>query len=299
MAKVKSHRGEPVNEYEDVTANKGRQASDDRAQWNEASGRLVFAVKKGNGVRHSTWRAGIKKAIKEKAGKWEVQRQLQEAIRKRTWHATGGASIRHERKLGFPRWWEATKQEQEIYTSKKFLDDTWGRTCFEWLQETIPNQKAGTTWCATFLLRADLSREELTKWLHNKLCERYQRDLNSDARQRIAIGTFGHIQSAGCLGTREAVIAAHTKCLNGLMEDICKHQVKRCAPRLVAEDKDKSLKSLWEDEEETLKMMEVRKKEWPAIRKRHVRRLLEAQDAVLLAYFSILWGFSKRRLSDS
>ena len=37
--------------------------------------------------------------------------------------------------------------------------------------------------------------------------------------------------------------------------------------------------------EETLKVMEVKKKEWPAIRKRHVRRLLEAQDAVLLAYY--------------
>ena len=42
--------------------------------------------------------------------------------------------------------------------------------------------------------------------------------------------------------------------------------------------------------EETLKVMEVRKKEWPTIRKRHVRRLLEAQDAVLLAYYG---GFSK------
>jgi len=168
LAKVKSHRGEPVNQYADVAANKGRQEPDDSAQWNEASSRLVFTVKKGNGVRHSTWRAGVKKSIKEKAGEWEVQRQLQEAIRKRTWHATGCASIRYERKLGFPRWWAATRQEQEIYTSKKFLDDTWGRTCFEWLQETIPNQKAGTTWCATFLLRADLSREELTKWLHNK-----------------------------------------------------------------------------------------------------------------------------------
>jgi hypothetical protein len=52
--------------------------------------------------------------------------------------------------------------------------------------------------------------------------------------------------------------------------------------------------------EETLKVMEVKKKEWPAIRKRHVRRLLEAQDAVLLAHiFVILWGFSKRRLRDN
>ena len=37
--------------------------------------------------------------------------------------------------------------------------------------------------------------------------------------------------------------------------------------------------------EETLKVMEVKKKAWPAIRKGHVRTLLEAQDAVLLAYY--------------
>ena len=42
--------------------------------------------------------------------------------------------------------------------------------------------------------------------------------------------------------------------------------------------------------EETLEVMEVGKKEWPTIRKRHVRRLLEAQDAVLLAYYG---GFQK------
>ena len=42
--------------------------------------------------------------------------------------------------------------------------------------------------------------------------------------------------------------------------------------------------------EEMLKVMEVGKKEWPTIRKRHVRRLLEAQDAVLLAYYG---GFQK------
>jgi hypothetical protein len=41
---------------------------------------------------------------------WEVQRQLQEAIRIRTWHATGGASSQYERKLGLSRWWAATKQ---------------------------------------------------------------------------------------------------------------------------------------------------------------------------------------------
>ena len=68
LVKVKSHRGEPVNEYADVAANKGRQEPDDSARWNEASGRLVFTVRKKNSVRHSTWRAGVKNAIKGKAG---------------------------------------------------------------------------------------------------------------------------------------------------------------------------------------------------------------------------------------
>ena len=78
----------------------------------------------------------------------------------------------------------------------------------------------------------------------------------------------------GCLGTREAVIAAHNKCLNGLMEDICKHQVKRCALRLIAEDNDKSLKSLLEDE--ALQRICSQEELWAAAaegeRKRHQER---------------------------
>ena len=50
-----------------------------------------------------------------------------------------------------------------------------------------------------------------------------------NARQRTAVGTFGHIQSAGCLGTREEVIAAHNKFVNGLVAGICKQQIKKCA----------------------------------------------------------------------
>jgi hypothetical protein len=42
--------------------------------------------------------------------------------------------------------------------------------------------------------------------------------------------------------------------------------------------------------EEMLKEVEVKKKAWTTIRKEHVRRLLEAQDAVLLAYYEGLHG---------
>ena len=63
---------------------------------------------------------------------------------------------------------QETGKGDTVYASREFLENTWGRTCFEWLQETAPNQKAGATWCATFLLREGLSREELTKWFRNK-----------------------------------------------------------------------------------------------------------------------------------
>jgi hypothetical protein len=108
------------------------------------------------------------------------------------------------------------------------------------------------------------------------LCEKYQRELNPDERQRTAIGTFGHIQSAGCLRTREAVIAAHNKCLNGLIEDICKHQVKRCALRLVVEDKDKSLKSLWKDK--TVQRICSQEELWAAAAEGERRRNQERQE---------------------
>ena len=42
--------------------------------------------------------------------------------------------------------------------------------------------------------------------------------------------------------------------------------------------------------EEMLKVMEVKKKAWTTIREEHVRWLLEAQDAVLLAYYEGLHG---------
>ena len=41
--------------------------------------------------------------------------------------------------------------------------------------------------------------------------------------------------------------------------------------------------------EEMLKVMEVKKKAWTTIRKEHVSRLLEVQDAVLLEYYECLY----------
>ena len=42
LIKIKSHRGEPMNEYADEAATEGRQAHDDRVQWNKDSGCIIF-----------------------------------------------------------------------------------------------------------------------------------------------------------------------------------------------------------------------------------------------------------------
>ena len=72
------------------------------------------------------------------------------------------------------------------------------------------------------------------------------------------------------------MIAAHNKCLNGLIEDICKHQVKRCALRLVVEDKDKSLKSLWKDK--TVQRICSQEELWAAAAEGERRRNQERQE---------------------
>jgi hypothetical protein len=83
------------------------------------------------------WTTRMKRAIKERAGEWEVHQQLREAIQKRTCYVTVGVSVQDEKKWWAARWWAATEQEKgRTYAKKQFWDDSWGRTCFDWLQET-------------------------------------------------------------------------------------------------------------------------------------------------------------------
>jgi ribonuclease HI len=46
--KVKSHRGEPINERDDTLAEEGREISDDDKRWDDRTDRMTFEVRKGN-----------------------------------------------------------------------------------------------------------------------------------------------------------------------------------------------------------------------------------------------------------
>jgi hypothetical protein len=59
-------------------------------------------------------------------------------------------------------------------------------------------------------------------------------------------GTYGHIQSAACIATRESVTAAHNKCLNELIDAIIKHRKKKSKIVFMKENSDVSFKTAWE-----------------------------------------------------
>ncbi len=48
LIKVKSHRGEPINERADTLAEEGREISDDHKKWDDRTNRMTFEVRKGD-----------------------------------------------------------------------------------------------------------------------------------------------------------------------------------------------------------------------------------------------------------
>ena len=48
LIKVKSHRGEPINERADTLAEEGREISDNNKRGNDRTDRMTFEVQKGN-----------------------------------------------------------------------------------------------------------------------------------------------------------------------------------------------------------------------------------------------------------
>jgi hypothetical protein len=110
-----------------------------------------------------------------------------------------------------------------------------------------------------FLLREGLSREEIGKWVSNKsipwqrrrrllqvvtgtfpcgqqlvkygykekaectLCKKAHEGNGSSWKGELPKETIGHIQSAGCLGQKEVVTAAHNACIRELLQAIDMH----------------------------------------------------------------------------
>ncbi len=55
LIKVKSHRGEPINERTDTLSEEGREISDDNQRWDVRTDCMTFEVQKGNTTVRSVW----------------------------------------------------------------------------------------------------------------------------------------------------------------------------------------------------------------------------------------------------
>ena len=158
------------------------------------------------------------------------------------------------------RWLQASKEGTEASKSGSFKDEReWGKKCFEDLDQRRMGRPATSTWSTDFLLREGLSREEIGKWLRNKsipwqrkrrllqvvtgtfpcgqqlvkygykekaecmLCKKAHEENGSSWKGELPKETIGHIQSAGCLGQKEVVTAAHNACIRELLQAIDMH----------------------------------------------------------------------------
>jgi len=73
LVKVKSHRGEPINERADTLAEEGREISDDDKRWDDRTDRMTFEVRRGNTTVCSVWTNSVRNALRKHAGWAKLQ----------------------------------------------------------------------------------------------------------------------------------------------------------------------------------------------------------------------------------
>ena len=64
LVKVKSHRGEPINEQADDLAEEGRREEDDASTWTTRTGRMVFKKAGEHSGKKSVWTKGVRNMIR-------------------------------------------------------------------------------------------------------------------------------------------------------------------------------------------------------------------------------------------
>ena len=131
LIKVKSHRGEPINERADTLAEKGREISDDDKRWDEdRTGRMTFEVRKGDTTVRSVWTNSVRNAFRKQAG-WAKLQEARAAAAKKSKHWTERLWYHHNQ-----RWLQASREGTEALKRGSFKDEReWGKKCFEDLDQ--------------------------------------------------------------------------------------------------------------------------------------------------------------------
>ena len=112
--KVKSHRGEPINERADTLAEEGREISDDDKRWDDRTDRMMFEVRKGNMTARSVWTNSVRNAFRKQAG-WAKLQATRAAAAK---HWTDRVWYRHNQ-----RWLQSSREGTEASKSGSFQKD--------------------------------------------------------------------------------------------------------------------------------------------------------------------------------
>jgi hypothetical protein len=160
LIKVKSHRGEPINERADTQAEEGREMSDDDKRRDDQTDGMTFEVRRGDTMVSSVWTNSVRNAFRKQAG-WAKLQGARAAAAK---HWTARVWYRHNQ-----RWLQVLKEGTEASKSGSFKDEReWGKKCFQDLDQRRMGRPATSTWSTDFLLREGSSREEIGKLLKSK-----------------------------------------------------------------------------------------------------------------------------------
>ena len=81
------------------------------------------------------------------------------------------------------------------------------------------------------------------------LCQKAHEECGSSWNGELPRETIGHIQSAGCLGQREVVIAAHNACIRELLREVDVHGIAGRHMKLFTIETESRLATLWDQEE--------------------------------------------------
>ena len=114
LIKVKSHRGEPINERADTLAEEGREMSDDDKRRDDRTDGMTFEVRRGDTTVSSVWTNSVCNAFRKQVG-WAKLQGARAAAAK---HWTARVWYRHNQ-----RWLQASKEGTEAAKSGSFKDE--------------------------------------------------------------------------------------------------------------------------------------------------------------------------------
>ena len=114
LIKVKSHRGEPINERADTLSEEGRTISDDDKRWDDQTDQMTFEVQKGATTVRSVWTNNVRNAFRKQTGWAKLQKVRATAATQwtaRVWY--------HHNQC----WLQASKEGAEASKSGSFKDE--------------------------------------------------------------------------------------------------------------------------------------------------------------------------------